>query len=176
MNSIFDKKKPSFSTQEIAYLALTIAACVVGRLLFQFIPNVQPMTAIFLILTYQLGISRGLIVNVLSLIITNLYMGMGIWTISQILSFSVIILLMGLLCKWSWFYNNKVFQIIFSIIGGFIYGFVIAWIDVQVYGMPHFWSYYLAGLYFDLLHGVGNGFFYFLLIPVFRQLAIRMKN
>lgn len=99
-----------FSTYEIAYLAMTVAACVVGRMLFQFIPNIQPMTAIFLILTYQLGVSRGLVVNVLSLLITNLYMGMGIWTISQILSFSVVIGCMGLLCRWPTFQKSAVYK------------------------------------------------------------------
>jgi hypothetical protein len=151
-----------FSTYEIAYLAMTVAACVVGRMLFQFIPNIQPMTAIFLILTYQLGVSRGLVVNVLSLLITNLYMGMGIWTISQILSFSVVIGCMGLLCRWPTFRKKR--------------SLVIAMIDVQIYGMPQFWPYYLAGLYFDLLHGLGNGMFYLLLAPIFQQLFYHIKK
>ncbi|WP_207940774.1 hypothetical protein DOK78_001692 [Enterococcus sp. DIV2402] len=165
-----------FSTYEIAYLAMTVAACVVGRMLFQFIPNIQPMTAIFLILTYQLGVSRGLVVNVLSLLITNLYMGMGIWTISQILSFSVVIGCMGLLCRWPTFRKKRSLQVIFSVLAGFLYGLVIAMIDVQIYGMPQFWPYYLAGLYFDLLHGLGNGMFYFLLAPIFQQLFYHIKK
>lgn len=63
---------------------MTAATCTVGRLLFQFIPNIQPMTAIFLIITLQLGIFRGLLISTLSVLITNIYLGMGIWTISQI--------------------------------------------------------------------------------------------
>ena len=43
----FKPTKMSFSVQEIAYLALLVAASVVGRTLFQPLPNVQPMTAIF---------------------------------------------------------------------------------------------------------------------------------
>ncbi|MGX7196158.1 ECF transporter S component [Enterococcus olivae] len=170
MKPRFFEKKSMFSTYETAYLAMMVAACVVGRLMFQFIPNVQPMTAIFLILTCQLGISRGLIVNVLSLLITNMYLGMGVWTISQILSFSAVILLMGLLCKWQSFREKRSWQVLFSIAAGFIYGFIIACIDVQLYGIPYFLPYYFAGLSFDFLHGLGNGGFYFLLAPVFNQL------
>ena len=67
----------SFSVQEIAYLALLVAASVVGRTLFQPLPNVQPMTAIFLLVALYLGCVRGLIVALLSLLITNFTWGWG---------------------------------------------------------------------------------------------------
>jgi hypothetical protein len=172
--NFFHVKK--ITTYEIAYLALTIAACVVGRTLFQFIPNVQPMTAIFLIITYQLGISRGLLVNVLSLIITNLYMGMGIWTVSQILAFSLVVLIMGLLCSFDFFRKAFILQVIYSVIAGFLYGFVMASIDVKLYGMPNFWAYYVAGLYFDFLHAIGNGGFYLILAPIFKELFHKINK
>jgi len=165
----------TFSTYEIAYLAMTVAASVVGRLMFQFIPNVQPMTAIFLIITMQLGIARGLIVNVLSLLVTNLYMGMGVWTISQICSFSLVILLMGLLAKVPFFRKYKSLQVIYSIFAGFLYGFVISIFDYKVYGMTSFWPYYLAGVSFDTMHAVGNGIFYLLLAPVFNKLVQKIS-
>lgn len=168
------KERRMFSTYEIAYLAMVVAACVVGRTMFQFIPNVQPMTAIFLILTYQLGVIRGLIVNVLSLLITNFYMGMGIWTVSQIFSFGVVIICMGLLCKWPYFKQHRWLQIVFSILAGFLYGFIIAGCDVQIYQIARFWPYYLAGVYFDLLHALGNGIFYFLLAPVFMRFGRKL--
>ena len=159
-----------FSTYELAYLAMTVATCTVGRLLFQFIPNIQPMTAIFLIITLQLGIFRGLLISTLSVLITNIYLGMGIWTISQIFSFAIIICLMGLFCRISIFRESRALQILFSIFAGFLYGFIIACIDVEVYGMPQFWPYYISGLSFDLLHAIGNGGFYLLLTPIFQKL------
>lgn len=159
-----------FSTYELAYLAMTVATCTVGRLLFQFIPNIQPMTAIFLIITLQLGIFRGLLISTLSVLITNIYLGMGIWTISQIFSFTIIICLMGLFCSVSIFRESRALQTLFSIFVGFLYGFIIACIDVEVYGMPQFWPYYISGLSFDLLHAIGNGGFYLLLTPIFQKL------
>ena len=65
--------KPLFSVRELTYLALTTALAVVGRLSFQFIPNVQPMTVIFLILALQLGFMRSWLVAILSVLITNFY-------------------------------------------------------------------------------------------------------
>jgi len=162
-----------FSTYELAYLAMTVATCTVGRLLFQFLPNIQPMTAIFLIITLQLGVFRGLLVNILSVLITNIYLGMGVWTISQILAFSLIICLMGLFCQSKLFRKSRLLQALFSVFAGFLYGFILALIDVKVYGMPQFWPYYLAGFSFDLLHAIGNGVFYLILSPIFQRLFIK---
>lgn len=163
-------KVPFFTVQRIAYLALMTAACVVGRTLFQFIPNVQPMTAIFLLLTLHLGVASGIIVNLLSILITNFYMGMGTWTVFQILSFSGIILLMGLFSSFQFFRNSLFLQIINSVIAGFLYGFMISIFMVYTYGMTNFWAYYLAGISFDALHAIGNAGFYLILSPVFKKL------
>lgn len=77
---------------------------------------------------------------------------------------------MGLFCSVSIFRESRALQTLFSIFAGFLYGFIIACIDVEVYGMPQFWPYYISGLSFDLLHAIGNGGFYLLLTPVFQRL------
>ena len=50
------------STNKIAQLSLLSAACVAGRIAFQFIPNFQPMTAIFLFIVLYLSLKDALIV------------------------------------------------------------------------------------------------------------------
>lgn len=116
----FKPTKMSFSVQEIAYLALLVAASVVGRTLFQPLPNVQPMTAIFLLVALYLGCVRGLIVALLSLLITNFYMGMGIWTIAQAVSYTVVILMMSGLRHVPIVKRSLILQVIFSILAGFL--------------------------------------------------------
>ena len=163
----------SFSVQEIAYLALLVAASVVGRTLFQPLPNVQPMTAIFLLVALYLGCVRGLIVALLSLLITNFYMGMGIWMIAQAVSYTVVILMMSGLRHVPIVKRSLILQVIFSILAGFLYGFVVSLLSVYLLGLPSFWGYYLQGISFDTLHAVGNGFFYGLLASIFRRLFHR---
>lgn len=163
----------SFSVQEIAYLALLVAASVVGRTLFQPLPNVQPMTAIFLLVALYLGCVRGLIVALLSLLITNFYMGMGIWMIAQAVSYTVVILMMSGLRHVPIVKRSLILQVIFSILAGFLYGFVVSLLSVYLLGLPSFWGYYLQGISFDTLHAFGNGFFYGLLAPIFRRLFHR---
>ena len=169
----FKPTKMSFSVQEIAYLALLVAASVVGRTLFQPLPNVQPMTAIFLLVALYLGCVRGLIVALLSLLITNFYMGMGIWTIAQAVSYTVVILMRSGLRHVPIVKRSLILQVIFSILAGFLYGFVVSLLSVYLLGLPSFWGYYLQGISFDTLHAVGNGCFYGLLAPIYRRLFHR---
>ncbi|MGD1419415.1 cobalamin ECF transporter, partial [Enterococcus faecium] len=77
--------------RRITTLALFSAACIVGRILFTWIPNVQPMTAILLLLAFYGSYTDALIVTLVSLLGTNLYLGMGSWTISQLIAFSSIV-------------------------------------------------------------------------------------
>ena len=126
----FKPTKMSFSVQEIAYLALLVAASVVGRTLFQPLPNVQPMTAIFLLVALYLGCVRGLIVALLCLLITNFYMGMGIWMIAQAVSYTVVILMMSGLRHVPIVKRSLILQVIFSILAGFLYGFVVSLLSV----------------------------------------------
>jgi uncharacterized membrane protein len=170
------QKSNIFSVREIAYLSLIIAACVVGRTAFQFIPNVQPMTDIFLIITIQQGMSRGLIVSLLAVMITNLYMGMGIWTISQLISYGLIIILTGFLAKIPYFKEKFILQIVFSFVVGLLYGFIISCVDAQILNISAFLPYYLQGVSFDLMHAAGNAGFYILLAPIFMKLLPKIKQ
>ncbi|NLB98208.1 MAG: ECF transporter S component, partial [Lactobacillales bacterium] len=79
-----------FDAKHIALLSILVALNYVGRVVFQFLPNVQPMTAILLILTLYLGVWDGLIVATLSLILSNMILGMGPWTFAQLFSYAVI--------------------------------------------------------------------------------------
>ena len=80
---VISLSKSSLNARRISYLALLSAACVVGRLSFTFLPNVQPMTAILLFLSLFLSLPEALLVMAISLVVTNLFVGFGIWTLGQ---------------------------------------------------------------------------------------------
>lgn len=146
------------------------ALSTVGRLAFSLpiLPNIQPMTALFLIIALNIGVIDSLVVSLISILLTNLFLGMGPWTILQIISFAVIILLTGVL---KYFYRSKSFvnRLLFSAwagLMGFVYGFIISYLSFYLYGMNNFLVYYINGLPFDLLHAVGNMGFFFILEPI----------
>lgn len=155
-----------YDARHVALLAILTALCYVGRLVFQFLPNVQPMTAILLILTLHLGMVDGLLVASLSLFLSNLMLGMGPWTFTQLLSFAILIFLTGFMMRPLYGRAPKWLFVLFAFAMGILYGFVISFLSVQIYGVANFWAYYLYGLPFDLAHAGGTAVFYLLLEPI----------
>lgn len=149
----------------------------VGRLMFAmpFFPNIQPMTALLIIIALNIGLVDSLVVSLLSILLTNLFLGMGPWTILQIISFATIILLTGFLKKLYRFgsFKSRIVFSIWSLMVGFLYGFIISYLNFRLYGLNNFLVYYVNGLPFDLMHGLGNfGFFLILestLVPIIKK-------
>lgn len=162
-------KDKEFSVRKITFLALITASAIVGRTLFQSIPNVQPVTDIILLLTIAFGIWEGFSVALLTILITNLYMGMGIWTVFQIVTYGVIILLTYFLRPL--LKKHFLIQVGYSFVVGILYGFIISLLYALFFmGIDRLIPYYLAGLSFDLMHGIGNGAIYIVFIPILNKL------
>ena len=149
---------------------MLVALCVVSRTFFQAIVNVQPVTAILLIITIYWGVYQGLLVSILSILITNFYMGMGVWTIAQIATYFLIIFLTGLLKQVPKFKKSLVIQAIYAGISGLLFGFFISAVQAPFLGISAFLPYYLAGIPVDVMHAAGNIAFYLLLTPILKKL------
>ena len=80
------KNTPIFSIRKITLIALLSTLAYIGRLLFAWIPNVQPVTVILLIITLEMGLVEGILTASLSMILSNIFLGMGPWTLYQIAS------------------------------------------------------------------------------------------
>ncbi len=103
-----------FSIQRISHLALITAACIVGRLVFVFIPNVQPMSALLFLVAFSYHLSDALMIALLSLLGTNIYLGMGPWTISQLAALTVTIVLFHQIGKIPIIKKNRFLQAFFA--------------------------------------------------------------
>lgn len=160
----------SLGVKELSLLSMLVALCVVSRTAFQFIVNVQPVTAILLIITIYWGTYQGLLVSLLSILITNFYMGMGVWTIAQVVTYFLIILLTGLLKKIPKFRKSILLQTIYAGITGLLFGFFISAVQAPFLGISAFLPYYLAGVPVDAMHAFGNVVFYLLLTPALKKL------
>ncbi|MFS0751546.1 ECF transporter S component [Oceanobacillus sp. 1P07AA] len=161
------------NTYRLTLLAILSALAVGGRYAFQFLPNVQPVTAIIIVCGILLGPLSAIIVGILTTFLSNMLLGMGIWTIWQMISWCMIGLISGLIGK----YVAKTplwFIVTIGIFAGYLYGFVISLTTYQVTG--HFIPYYVAGLPFDTAHAVGNGVFLLLLYPAIKRLIKNYSN
>ncbi|MEG2295826.1 MAG: hypothetical protein RSB96_03690 [Oscillospiraceae bacterium] len=156
-------------TREICFTALAIAMCSIFKLVFNFIPNVQPVTTCLILLAMFVSLRVSLLTGFGTILLTSLLTSIGSWTIFQIIGWAIISLIA---CKLKNFYP----ALIWSIVGAFVYGFVntvsmvpyVGWI-----GLPVAW---VGGLSFDLLHAVGNAVFMVLLFKLAQNTQPKMQK
>src|SRR5699024_12754942 len=80
-------------THQLPLYALLISMTTAVRIVFPFIPTMQPMTAMLIIISLNLGIKPGFIITLGSLILSNLYLGFGPWTLFQAIAYSLVLAL-----------------------------------------------------------------------------------
>ncbi|MFW3624921.1 ECF transporter S component [Aerococcus viridans] len=170
-------------THQLTLYALLIAMTTAGRIAFQFIPNMQPMTAMLIIISLNLGIKPGFIITLGSLILSNLYLGFGPWTLFQAIAYSLVLGLNQIfrplyLLQIGKGQSSSAWQVMLYVAffgmlafsSGILYGGCISILNVWTYDLPSFWTYYLAGLPFDISHGFGNSLFFLALNPLLTKL------
>ena len=83
----------SNKTREICLIGILSAVNIASRVAMQALPNFKPVTSIIIISVLLFGLSFGIKLTVVTTIASNMILGMGTWTIFQILSWVVICLL-----------------------------------------------------------------------------------
>lgn len=74
--------------RQLTLLAILTALSVVLRIAKLVpIPNVQPVSDILMIVTLELGVGFGIALAALTMFLSNIVLGFGIWTIPQILAY-----------------------------------------------------------------------------------------
>lgn len=157
----------------MSLIAMLSSLSFVGRMMFTFLPNVQPTTVIILIVTMYLGTYDGWLVAITSILISNLYLGMGVWTLAQITSFSVLILIVHICKKIN--LNIGCYPIV-ALLMGFTYGFIISLVQAPFFGWASFFPYWISGLPYDLNHAVGNYLFFIILHPPLSRILKNQKK
>lgn len=140
-------------------------------MVFAFLPQVQPVTVLVLCAGISLGPVQGFATGALSAVVSNLALGMGPWTLWQMLGWGVIGLLGGALGKLR--LRQKWLVCAVALASGFLYGWIVDIWTVAFYGegitLELFLTVYGAATLFNLIHGVGNLAFALLLYPTVCQ-------
>ncbi|UOR12426.1 ECF transporter S component [Halobacillus amylolyticus] len=161
------------NTYKLTLIAMLASIAIAGRLVMANIPNVQPVTAIIIITGFWLGPFSAIIMAFLTTFLSNVFLGMGYWTIWQVVSWSIIGMAAGLIGKY-WSAIPVWLLSIYGFISGILYGFIIS-LTMRAAGQP-FWAYYLAGLPLDLNHAASNVIFILVLSPVLGTLFSRYQK
>ncbi|WP_346426798.1 ECF transporter S component [Virgibacillus sp. YIM 98842] len=121
------------NTYKLTLIALLAALAVAGRFIFSFLPNIQPVTSIIIVCGLILGPTAAILLTLLTAFLSNMLLGMGIWTIWQIVSWSVIGLMSGLLGRLKTNIPMPIL-LLYAIFCGYFYGFVISLTTYQITG------------------------------------------
>ncbi|WP_101844122.1 ECF transporter S component [Halobacillus sp. Marseille-P3879] len=160
-------------TYKLTLIAMLAALAVTGRIAMGHLPNIQPVTAIVIMTGFWLGPLAAVFMAFLTTFLSNVILGMGIWSIWQIVSWSVIGLVAGLIGKY-WPSIPLWGLACYGFLSGILFGLMIS-ITMYTAGQP-FWGYYAAGLPMDINHAIANTVFIFLLSPVLGTLFTRYQK
>ncbi|WP_283621812.1 ECF transporter S component [Limosilactobacillus avium] len=163
--------------KRMTLMSMLTAIGVVFRIIRIPIPNVQPVTDMIMIVTLILGIGFGISLAMMIMVVSNLVLGFGIWTVPQIIAYAVCVLTVAGLAKVLPIRKHLTLQVILAAFLGFEYGFFVS-IGMSIYGgFAAFIVYWLNGLLFDFYHAAGNVGFYFILYkPLTKMLRMYFKQ
>lgn len=173
----FENRKPSI--RDIMPIVVVCIVAALGRVVFNFIPQLQPVTAIVIIMGITYGPQSGFITGALSALISNMYLGQGPWTPWQMLAWGTIGFLSGFLGK-SKFSRLPVVYCTFGFLSGFLFSIITDIWTVSSLGQALNAGIVLAvfssGIIINIGHSAGNVVFLLLLFGLFNRKLERIKT
>ena len=144
-------------SKELALIAALCAVAAGGRVLFAFVPNVQPVTIIVAVTGATLGPRAGIAVGGGAALLSNAVLGQGPWTPWQMLGWGLVGASAGVLGT---LLRDRRALAIFGFLWGFLFDWLMnvwAWSALgQSADAASFLAFVVAGLPFDIAHAVGN--------------------
>jgi energy-coupling factor transport system substrate-specific component len=153
----FEFESAAISSKEIALVAMLGTISAVLRVPFAVIPNVQPCTYLIICSGYVFGPMAGFMVGAVTALVSNFFLGQGLWTPYQMFAWGLVGVSAAYLRR---FGVGRVGLIIFGIVWGYLYGWIMnVWYWVAfIYPLTvkTFFVYQLTSIWFDTLHAIGN--------------------
>jgi energy-coupling factor transport system substrate-specific component len=151
-------EETAVSSKEVALIGILGAIIAASRIPFAAIPNVQPCTFLIMAVGLVFGPLAGFMVGGTTAIISNLFLGMGPWTIWQMAGWGLVGFVSGLIGK-----KKKEMSVakmaILCFALGWMYNEVLdfsSWVWLYNLDPEKFLFIFGAGLPFGLLHAGGN--------------------
>ena len=144
-------------SRELALVAALAAAAAGGRVLFAFIPNVQPVTMIVAVTGATLGARAGIATGGAAALVSNAFLGQGPWTPWQMIGWGLVGATAGAIGP---LLRNRWALAAFGLAWGFLFDWLMdvwAWSALgQSADGSSFVAFVVTGLPFDVAHAAGN--------------------
>ncbi len=144
-------------SRELSLVAALAAAAAGGRVLFAFIPNVQPVTIIVAVTGATLGARAGIATGGAAALLSNTVLGQGPWTAWQMIGWGLVGATAAPLGR---LLRNRFALAAFGVVWGFLFDWLMdvwAWSTLGPSADLHsFVTLAATGLPFDIAHATGN--------------------
>ena len=144
-------------SRELALVAALAAAAAGGRVLFAFIPNVQPVTMIVAVTGATLGARAGIATGGAAALVSNAFLGQGPWTPWQMIGWALVGAGAAAIGRPL---RNRWVLAAYGIVCGFLFDWLMdvwAWSTLGPSANLHsFMTLAATGIPFDVAHAGGN--------------------
>jgi energy-coupling factor transport system substrate-specific component len=144
-------------SRELALVAALAAAAAGGRVLFAFVPNVQPVTIIVAVTGATLGARAGIATGGAAALASNAFLGQGPWTPWQMIGWALV---GATAAPAGRALRNRYALAAFGIVWGFLFDWLMdvwAWSTLGPSANLHsFLTLASTGIPFDIAHATGN--------------------
>ena len=145
------KLNTRLGSKDIALVGMMVATIEAGKLAMSFLPNIEPVTLFIILYTLKFG-PKVLYAIFIFIILEGFLYGFGIWWFVYLYIWPLLSILTMIFRK----YTSLWFWMFFSTLFGLSFGLLSSLTTLVLSGPQAAFSYFIAGIPFDLLHGVGN--------------------
>lgn len=165
------KKKPNISVRELVILSLMAAMMLAGQVAMAALPNVEPVTVILMACAIVFG-WKTLYPLYVFVMLEGLIYGFSIWFFNYLYVWLVLVAATVLLRRM----ESRVFFAVVGGVFGLLFGALCAIPYFFIGGWAMGFSYWVAGIPFDLIHCVSNAVLVFLLLPPLKKLLLHLTK
>ena len=160
-------EKRDVQARELVLMGVLCALCVSGRALFYMLPEFKPLTAFVIICAAALGGESGFMIGAVSMLVSNIMFGQGIWTPWQMLSMGLIGFLAGALFRRGIIAPSKISLAVFGFAAAYIlYGGIMNPASLIMSRTPvnteTLLTVYAFGLPVDTVHALSTALFIYI--------------
>lgn len=159
LNTQNSMKEKSISARDIVDIALMVALIEVGKVSLSFLPNIELTTFFIIMFMLFYGKRTYLVIPVFILIEGSLY-GFGLWWIMYLYSWPLLALITWMFRKYDsalfWSVVSSVFGLSFGYLCSIPYFFIGLSSGGVMSGLTTQFTWWVAGIPWDIVHGIGN--------------------
>lgn len=170
----FEKSKPSI--EFLVIIAILVAISSLGRLSTAMLISIQASSFIIIMGGVVFGKEIGFLTGILTAVVTDLFLGLGYWTVFQMVGWGLMGLTAGML-------SSKLENIYLRAGFGFVWGFLFGWITdlsmlpfIGTVNINAFIGIFAASFPLDLIHGITNLVLLILFYGLFKRIFLRTKE